>query len=112
MNSENLEAKVNKIHPENKEKIKDNFKAVLNNLFNIMLSSLYSAVYFTIPVLNAPLETVSAIEMKFINWPTMATPAGPVKAAITFPIKNPEATRTTVMMDAKKEVFINFTSYS
>jgi hypothetical protein len=81
---------------------------VLNNLFNLLSSPSYSAVYFTTPVLIAPLETVNIIVTKFVNCPINATPEGPVKIATILFATKPEIIRMNVDIAEYKDVLINF----
>ena len=71
------------------------------------LSSLYSPVSFTIPVPVAAVETCIKIVIKLVNWPSMATPAGPVKTAKTFAEIKVATIFIKVEIEVNEETFIN-----
>ena len=73
-----------------------------------MSSPLYSAVYFTTPVFMAPFAKINTMDIKLLNAPIMATPAGPVSIATILLLTKPEPIRTKVMIDVKNVVFTNF----
>lgn len=63
---------------------------VENKSFFVSSLLAYSAVYFTIPELIAPLEKVNIMLKKLENAPTVAIPEGPIIDATTFTDIKPE----------------------
>lgn len=90
------------------EQYTDIFKEVLKSDFSWISSPSYSAVYFTTPEFIAPFAKINTIDMKLLNAPIMATPAGPVSMAIILLLTKPDPILTNVMIDVKKVVFISF----
>lgn len=90
-----------------KEQYRHILNAVLNRFFISVASSSYLAVYLTIPLLIAPFAKFNMMDIKLENWPTKATPAGPVITATILPIKNPEHMRIKVIIAEKKDVLIS-----
>ena len=72
----------------------------------LLLSFLYSATYFVIPLLIPPLLIINAIEEKLLSCPTKATPVGPIRVATTFTLIKLVNIFTKVDIAVKENTFI------
>lgn len=84
---------------------------VLITDFSSILFSLYSAVYFIIPLLIAAFDNENNMEQTFANCPTSATPEGPNMAETNFVATNPEMILMKVDIAEKNVVLNNFITH-
>ena len=104
--SENIKGwKIINSIPTTIEKNKLIVKEVDKTRFNSTSSSLYWPDNLTIPVPVAAVETWIRIVIKFVNCPSIAIPAGPVKTAKNFAEINDEIIFIIVETEVKVDTF-------